>query len=92
MIADWFQVSSSGVSRIFVKMLDVMYARLFPIIHGPDRESLRRTMPYEFKQYFGNKVTVIIDCFELFIEIPSSLLARAHSPATNTTTLSVSNT
>ena len=28
-------------------------------------------MPREFQQYFRKKVTVIIDCFELFIETPS---------------------
>ena len=34
-------------------------------------------MPDCFKLSFGNKVAVIIDCFEVFIERPSSLLARA---------------
>ena len=48
-LADWFQISSSGVSRIFLKTLDVMYARLLAAVYWPDRESLRSTMPYEFK-------------------------------------------
>lgn len=30
-----------------------------------------------FRYAFGNKVTVIIDCFEIFIEKPTNLLARA---------------
>jgi len=34
-------------------------------------------MPYCFRVHYGLKVTAIIDCFELYIEKPSSLLARA---------------
>jgi len=34
-------------------------------------------MPSVFKENFGNRVSVIIDCFEVFIERPSSLIARA---------------
>lgn len=36
-------------------------------------------MPACFKQAFGNKVSVIIDCFEVFIERPSTLLASAET-------------
>ena len=32
-----------------------------------------------FKYAFGNKVTVITDCFEVFIEKPTNLLARAET-------------
>ena len=65
-LADLFHVSSSTVSRIFGKVLDVMYFKLKPLILWPDRESLYKTMPQEFRKYFGQKVTVIIDCFEIF--------------------------
>ena len=34
-------------------------------------------MPLALKRNFGDKVAVIIDCFEIFIERPSSLIARA---------------
>ena len=36
-------------------------------------------MPQCFKYSFGNKTTVIIDCFEVFINRPSNLLARAQT-------------
>ncbi len=36
-------------------------------------------MPKCFKFAFGNKITVIIDCFEIFIERPSNLNARAQT-------------
>lgn len=43
------------------------------------RESLIRTMPQCFKFSFGTKTTAIIDCFEIFIEKPTNLLARAQT-------------
>ena len=49
--------------------------KLSPLIHWPDRESLIRTMPQCFKFSFGTKATVITDCFEIFIEKSSNLLA-----------------
>jgi hypothetical protein len=36
-------------------------------------------MPMKFRKAFGTKVVVIIDCFELFIERSSNLLARAQT-------------
>jgi len=78
-IADMFLVSQSTASRIFLKVIDVMYTRLNPLIIWPDRKNLQETMPREFQQYFRKKVTVIIDCFELFIETPSNLKARTQT-------------
>ncbi|XP_041349283.1 uncharacterized protein LOC121368608 [Gigantopelta aegis] len=34
-------------------------------------------MPMEFRRYLESKVVVIIDCFEVFIDTPSNLEARA---------------
>ncbi len=34
-------------------------------------------MPQCFRENFGKSVTVIIDCFEVFIDRPSNVLARA---------------
>ena len=53
----------------------------------PSREALQKTMPFCFRVHYGLKVVAIIDCFELFIEKPSNLLANhvlGHN--TNTTT------
>ena len=36
-------------------------------------------MPVCFQYSFGKKVTVIIDCFEVFMGKPSNLLARAQT-------------
>ena len=36
-------------------------------------------MPECFRASFGRRIAVIIDCFEIFIEQPSNLLARVVS-------------
>ncbi|XP_068680295.1 uncharacterized protein [Montipora foliosa] len=74
-----FMVAISTVSRIFSSWMVVMDARLSPLVSWPDRERLWRTMPMSFQYAFGKQVTVIIDCFEVFIERPTNLLARAQT-------------
>ncbi|XP_031562632.1 uncharacterized protein LOC116298355 [Actinia tenebrosa] len=74
-----FNVSLPTVSRTFKAWLAAMDVRLSPLLHWPDRESLIRTMPQCFQFSFGTRTTVIIDCFELFIEKPTNLLARAQT-------------
>lgn len=76
-IAYQFNISVSTASRIFDRWIDVLCTRLKFLIHWPDREELQRTMPSIFQQNFRNKVAVIIDCFEVFLDRPSSLVARA---------------
>ena len=87
-------VSLSPVSRTFSTWLTVMNIRLSPIIRWPERDELWHTMPLCFQFSFGKKNTIIIECFEIFIERPSNLLARAQTflsmtevfyPAGNTT-------
>lgn len=46
-------VSVSTVSRIFLKWVTVMNARLKPLIHWPDRDVLMKTMPNCFQELFG---------------------------------------
>ena len=70
-------VSSATISRILLKWLTAMDSTLRRLIVWPDRETLRKTMPECFRASFGTKVAVIIDCFEVFIERPSNLQARA---------------
>ena len=73
-----YQVSSATVCRVFKKWIIAMHHRLGPhLIQWPSREALQRTMPFCFRVNYGLKVTGIIDCFELSIEKPSSLLAKS---------------
>ena len=73
-----FNISLSIVSRIFNSWITVMDARLSCFINWPDRKRWK-TMPMCFQYALGRKVTVIIDCFEVFIEKTTNLLARAQT-------------
>lgn len=79
-LAYHFLVSVPTVSRIFFfSWMNAMDYRLRQLVHWPERENLCKTMPMCFTYAFGNKVTVIIDCFEVFIEKPTNLLATART-------------
>jgi len=73
-----FQIGQATVSRYFNRWLDVLYLSLSFLIKWPERGELLKTMPMEFRKHFRNCV-VIIDCFEIFIERPTSLSARAQT-------------
>ena len=72
-----FDVSQSTVSRVLLSLMTVMDIRLTPLIERS--EELWRTMPRCFHYSFVKKATIIIDCFEIFIERPSNLLAIAQT-------------
>ena len=74
-----FEVSLSTVSRVFKAWMEVLDVRLSPLISWPEREELWRTMPSCFQYSFGKATTIIIDCFEIYIDRPSNLLARAQT-------------
>ena len=73
-----FAVHKSTVSRTFYNTIGIMYTSLKPLIHWPQREVLKQTMPMDFRKHCLNCV-VIIGCFEIFTERPSNLLARAQT-------------
>ena len=62
---------------MFLKWIDVLYHRLSHLIKWPDPAELIVTMLLTFCKYFGTKVAVIIDCFQVFINKPSNYMARA---------------
>ena len=72
-----FSVSLPTISRVFSDVIDVMYVQMKPFVVWPEREVLKKTMPMQFRKHFGIRCAVIIDCFEVFIERPSNLRARA---------------
>ncbi len=73
-----FKVNSSTISRIFLHVLEVLYIKLKPLIIWPDRDSLKKTMPMVFRKHYPNCI-LIIDCFEIFLNPPTNLLARAQT-------------
>ena len=70
-----FGISQSTVSRYFSKVMELLYARFSCLVCWPERDQL---MPMEFRKHF-KKCVVIIDCFEVFIERPTFLAARAQT-------------
>ncbi|KAL1424616.1 hypothetical protein MTO96_020020 [Rhipicephalus appendiculatus] len=78
-IAYRFSVSESTVCRIFDKWLHVAFSRLRPFIAWPSRQAIKRTMPQAFFDSFGEKVAVVLDCFEIKLERPSSLKPRSET-------------
>ena len=76
-LADRFQISKSTASTTFHEVLEVLFVRTKSMVYWPERPELVMSMPMSFRVKFGTKITTIIDCFELFIERPGNLIARA---------------
>ena len=74
-----YDVTPSVISKAFAEVIDLLYENLKGVILWPAREQLRKTMPTVFQENFGLGVVSIIDCFEVFIERPSNLYARAQT-------------
>ena len=78
-IAFVFDIHVSTVSRIFTNVLNLLYTQLVPLtVRCPAREELRKTMPRCFKEKCP-KCSSVKDCFEVFIEKPSSFSARSQT-------------
>lgn len=74
-----FRVDNRAASRIFKKVIFILHYTFENLIHWPDREHLKMLMPKCFEDKFGDRVSVIIDCFEIATERPSTLKARNQS-------------
>ena len=77
-LAYWFQITQSTVSRYCNRWMDVLYTCLSCLVTWPEKEELMKTMPIEFRKHF-RKCVIIIDCFEVFIERPTSQMARSQT-------------
>ena len=73
-----FGIHPSTVSRIFYDVIEMLYTRLKFLIVWPERDVLRKTLPMDFRSHCPN-CAVILDCFEIFIDRPSDLKARAQT-------------
>ena len=73
-----FGISQASVSRILHKWLSILATRLSFLVTWPRREELRKILPACFSESFP-ECSVIIDCFEIFIEKPSDPNARAQT-------------
>ena len=71
-----FGVCESVVTHTVHNWLNILYMALKFLIRWPDRDELRKTLPECFRGQF-DKVVVIIDCIEVYIERATNVLARS---------------
>ena len=67
--------AKSTICDFFWKMVDLLHAKIDFLIHWPDREVMRATLPPTFKASFP-RLTGIMDCFEIFIDRPKNLIKQ----------------
>ncbi|KAK9974226.1 hypothetical protein ABG768_022332 [Culter alburnus] len=73
-----FNVSRRTFSATFADTIDVLYARFSPLLYWPERHCLQATMPHQFLEAFGKRVAIIVDCFEIRTERPTSFPSDKH--------------
>ena len=73
-----FGINQSTVSRCISKWVDILFTKLSFLIQWPERDQLLKTMPADFREHF-RKCAPIIDCFEVFMQRPASLKAKAQT-------------
>lgn len=71
-----FKVSRGTASTYFQNVINVLYERLKILIIWPEGENAKANIPSCFKEAFQDKTTIIIDCFEVFIEKPDNYLTQ----------------
>lgn len=76
-----FQVDGSTASRYFHRCVYILYKLFYnsKMIHWPKDKNLLMNTPSYFRSCFKEKISIIIDCFEMFIERSSVLRAAAQS-------------
>ena len=73
-----FRVSEATASNIFITWLNFLYIRLGALKVWPHRRVILDNMPKKFKEEHPNNL-IIIDCSELKIQCPSSLVLQSQS-------------
>jgi len=74
-LADRFQISVSTCSRIFLAWINLLYVVLGSVNIWPSSECVSKFRPVLMKDKFPS-VRVIVDCTEIFVQKPSSLVAN----------------
>ena len=69
-------ISQGTIHSWFQKIIDILNRKLKFLIHLPDREFIKQTLLPVFRAQFP-RLTSIVDSFEIFIERPANLKARA---------------
>ena len=73
-----FRVSEGTISTTFTTWLNFLYIRLGTLKVWPHRRVILENMPKKFMEDYPNNI-IIIDCTELKIQCPSSLVRQSQS-------------
>ena len=71
-----FNMSTSNISRILIAWFDSLHTQLRSLPIWATRDTVNDTMPKCFRNVYP-KTRVILDCTEIFIEVPSSYRSQA---------------
>ena len=74
-LAHLFGVSQSTVTRVFISCINYMYLKFSHMTIWPTKDVVMQAMPESFMQSYPT-TRIILDCAELRVEMPSSLLVN----------------
>ena len=83
-IAFHFGVHKTTVSRVFHRILDIIYVKTNPLIKWPDRCTLRSTMPLSFRKFFSIIVKFSWKCQQTYSHELEQLQTQLHHQIFNT--------
>jgi hypothetical protein len=72
-----FGITAASVSNIFATWVKVLSSQLRCLIYNPPCEIVKQTLPKKFNKPGYSDTCHIIDCTEIFIEIPSDPALKA---------------
>ena len=75
-LAHRFNIGIATVSHIFVTWIKFLNQQLRPLVTWPSRADIDAHMPAQFKEFYPS-THVIIDCTEVFTEVPSSMSVQS---------------
>lgn len=76
-ISERFNLSQGQFSKVFTTWINFLYHELPLIFPFPSKELIASNLPKSFALYPTTRI--ILDCTEVFIEIPSSMAAQSET-------------
>ena len=76
-LSDRFGISPGQVSKIFTTWICFLYHELPTLFPFPSQDLVRKNLPSQFKDFPTTRI--IIDCTEVFIEVPSSMKSQSQT-------------
>lgn len=76
-ISERFNISQAQFSKTFTTWIHFLYHELPLLFPFPSQELVRCKLPESFECYPSTRI--ILDCTEVFIEVPSSMLAQSET-------------